>query len=148
MTTPLPLAGKVALITGGSKGIGRATALALSKLGASVAINYGRDTAAATALVSDLGGPTKAHAIQADAGSLPGISSLVEQTVTHFQHIDILIPNAGVLSLKTIETTTESDFDASFALNVKGPYFLIQQAVPHMRSGGAVVLISTSQCHA
>lgn len=141
----LPLANKVALITGASKGIGRATALKLSSLGASLAINYGRDTATAEALVTELGGPKRAVAIQADAGSIEGVKKLVASTVSHFGRIDILIPNAGLLMMKTVADTTEADFDRSFALNVKGPYFLVQQAVPHMQQGSAIVLISTTQ---
>lgn len=146
----LPLTGKVALITGGSKGIGKATAIALHKLGASVAINYGRDSAAAQALVKELGGDSRAHAIQADAGTVAGVSSLVSQTVAHFKKIDILIPNAGILPMKTISTTTEEDFDRTFNLNVKGPFFLVQNAIPHMPTGGgsAIVFISTTQCTA
>jgi 3-oxoacyl-[acyl-carrier protein] reductase len=139
-----PLTGKVAIITGGSKGIGRSTALALSKLGANVVINYGRDTAAAEATVKDLGGASRALAVQADAGSMAGVEKLVKETVAHFGKIDILIPNAGVMLMKSVESTTEEDFDRSYNLNVKGPYFLIQKALPHIGEGGRIVLISTS----
>lgn len=146
-TTPTPvLSGKVALITGGSKGIGACVATSLARLGAKVVINYGRDTAAAEAMVSDkLGGSDNAVAVQADAGSVAGVESLVKATVDRFGKIDILIPNAGVLQMKTVSATTEADFDLSFNLNVKGPYFLVQKAIPHMSSGGSIVLISTTQ---
>jgi 3-oxoacyl-[acyl-carrier protein] reductase len=139
-----PLTGKVAIITGGSKGIGRSTALALSKLGANVVINYGRDTAAAEATVKELGGESRALAVQADAGSITGVDKLINETVSHFGKVDILVPNAGIMMMKTVEATTEEDFDRSYNLNVKGPYFLIQKALPHIGEGGRIVLISTS----
>ncbi|KAL6246670.1 hypothetical protein RBB50_005977 [Rhinocladiella similis] len=144
MSTPV-LSGKVALITGGSKGIGACVATSLSQLGAKVVINYGRDKSAADSTVSKLGGPDNALAVQADAGSITGIESLVKATVDKFGKIDILIPNAGVMQMKTVSTTTEADFDHSFNLNVKGPYFLVQKAIPHMSRGSSIVLISTTQ---
>ena len=142
-----PLSGKVALITGGSKGIGKATSLALHYLGAKVVINYGRDSAAANAFVKELGEDT-AHAIQADAGSIPGVEKLVNETISKYGRLDIVIPNAGVLAMKTVSATSEADFDHSFALNVKGPYFLVQKAIPHLGPGSSIVLISTTQCTA
>lgn len=143
----LPLQGKVAVVTGGSKGIGAATATALVTLGAKVVINYGRDSATAETLVKTLGAD-KAYAVQADAGTVSGVEQLVQSTVEKYGKIDILIPNAGILALKDIESTTEADFDRSFALNVKGPYFLVQKALPHMPRGGSIILISTTQNHA
>ncbi|KAI1617110.1 hypothetical protein EDD36DRAFT_415985 [Exophiala viscosa] len=148
MSTTTPLAGKVALITGGSKGIGAATATALSKLGAKVIINYNSDSAAADTLVSQLGGAQNALAVRADASNLSGIETLVSETVSHFSKIDILIANAGILPMKDIESTTEQDFDRAFAMNVKGPYFLVQKALPHMSPGSSIVLLSTTINHA
>ena len=145
--TPTPLSGKVAIITGGSKGIGAATATALVKLGAKVVINYGRDTAAADELVSQLGSDN-AHAVQADASSLEGIESVVNATVAKYGKIDILVPNAGILPMRDVESTSEADFDRAFTMNVKGPFFLVQKAVPHMPRGSRIVLISTTQNHA
>ena len=141
----MSLANKVALITGGTKGIGAATAQILVSKGAKVVVNYGRDSAAASDLVSKLGGSSNILAVQADAGSLPEIEKLVKCTVEHFGKIDILIPNAGILSMKTVENTSEQDFDRIFNLNVKGPYFLIQKAIPHMSSGSRIVMLSTTQ---
>ena len=142
------LSGKVAIITGGSKGIGASTATALVKLGAKVVINYGHDSAAAESLVSRLGGADHAIAVQADAGSITGVETLVKCAVDKFGKIDILIPNAGILPMKTVEATTEADFDRAFNLNVKGPYFLVQKALPYMARGSRIVLLSTTQCHA
>jgi 3-oxoacyl-[acyl-carrier protein] reductase len=120
-----PLAGKIALITGASKGIGAATALELSSLGAKVVINYSSDSAPADELVKRIGSDN-AIAIKADAGSVQEIEALVKQTVEKWGRIDILIPNAGIAPMKDLESTTEEDFDAVYRLNVKGVYFLVQ----------------------
>ena len=128
----MSLADKVALITGASKGIGKATALLLAKQGAKVAINYSSDAAAADELV-DIIGKDRAFAIKGNAGSIFDIEKMVKETVDRFGKIDILIPNAGILPMKDLEHTTEEDFDNAFGVNVKGPYFLVQvgfQALP------------------
>lgn len=123
------LAGKVALITGSSKGIGKATALRLASQGASVVINYASNAAAADEVVSKIGSD-KAMAIKADASDPRAIDKLVKSTVDKFGKIDILIPNASIYPAKNIETTTEEDYDNCMALNVKGPYFLVQVCNP------------------
>lgn len=120
-----PLEGKVALITGSSKGIGRATALRLAYDGAKVVINYASGAKDAEEVV-DIIGTENAVAIQADASNIREIEGLVAKTVTAFGKIDILVASAGVLPMKDLESTTEADFDRTFALNVKGPYFLVQ----------------------
>lgn len=119
------LAGKIALVTGASKGIGKATALALAAAGSSVVINFNSDEQAAKDLVGKIGAD-RALAVKADCSSLSGIDFLVKQTVNRFGRIDVLIANAGVLPMKDLEHTTEEDFDRTFTLNVKGPYFLAQ----------------------
>ncbi|MCJ1369903.1 hypothetical protein MMC20_001115 [Loxospora ochrophaea] len=143
----MSLTSKVALITGATKGIGRATALRLSALGAKIALNYSSDSAAADALVAEIGSDN-ALAIKADAGSVAACEAMVKATVDRFGRIDILIPNAGVLPMRDLEHTTEEDFDRTFGINVKGPYFLVQKALPHMPPTSHVVLLSTSLCHA
>ena len=125
------LAGKTVLITGGSKGIGAATSLLLAKHGANVAINYSSDSAAADKIVQQIG-TDKSIAIQGDAGSIPDIEAMVDQTVKKFSKIDVLIPCAGILMMKTLEQTSEADWDKTYRLNVKGPYFLCQVRT-HMR---------------
>ena len=90
------LNGKVALVTGGSKGIGRATCQALAKAGASVAINYAGDTSSADALVKEIGSK-RALAVQADAGSVQGAEDMVKATIDRFGRLDILVANAGTL---------------------------------------------------
>ena len=117
------------LITGGSKGIGKSTALAYASAGATVVVNYGSDSKAADELVSTIGSH-KASAIKADVSTVAGSESLVTKTVEKFGKIDVLILNAGVLPMKDLEHTTEQDFDSTFALNVKGPYFLCQVRPP------------------
>lgn len=119
------LAGKVVLITGGSKGIGAATSLLFAKSGAKVAINYSSDSSAADDIVKKIGSD-QAVAIKADAGRLTDIELMVAETVKRFGKIDIVVPNAGILPMKGVEDTTEEDFDKTMQVNVKGPYFLVQ----------------------
>ena len=140
------LAGKVALVTGGSKGIGAATCRALTKAGASVVVNYSSDSSAADSLVNEIGSK-KALAVKADASSVEGAEKMVKATMDRFGQLDIVIANAGILPMKTVEDTTEKDFDSTFALNVKGPYFLVQKAAPVMKEGSRIVLLSTSVNH-
>ena len=125
LSETMPLAGKVAVITGASKGIGKATALRLARDGASVVINYNSDSKSADALVHQIG-VDKALAVQADASKVADIEKLVNATVEKFKKIDILIPCAGILPMSPLESTTEELFDQIFSLNVKGPYFLCQ----------------------
>ncbi|KAI0451990.1 short-chain dehydrogenase/reductase SDR [Xylaria acuta] len=143
------LQGKVVLITGGTKGIGLAIAQRMSAAGASVALNYGRDSSAAEAALASLpvhGGSSpseRALVIQADASSPSQMRDLVDRAVAKFGRIDVLVANAGVLPMHAFEDVTEAAFDATFALNVKGPFFLAQAATAHMPPGGRVVFISS-----
>lgn len=121
----MSLTGKIALITGASKGIGRATALRLANDGASVVVNYMSDANGAHEVVNQIGSD-RAVAIQADASKVSAITDLVEQTIARFGKIDILLPFAGMMAPSPLESTSEELFDKMFALNVKGPYFLCQ----------------------
>ncbi|KAL8694819.1 MAG: hypothetical protein Q9218_000578 [Villophora microphyllina] len=141
----MSLTGKVAVVTGASKGIGKATVLRLAKDGASVVINYSSDASPAEELVKTIGSD-KALAVQANVGKISEIEKLVKQAVDKFGKIDILIANAGVAPNKDLEHTTEEDFDMTMDLNIKGPYFLCQKAVPHMAPGSRIILLSTSLC--
>ncbi|KAI1140511.1 NAD(P)-binding protein [Hypoxylon sp. FL0543] len=140
------LHGKVAVITGASKGTGKATAIALARLGATVVINYSSDEQAAQDALAEVKklGAGEARLVRADASTVEGVQSLVKQTVDAYSKIDILIPNAGVLLMKDLEHTTEADFDRAFAVNVKGPYFLAQAAAPYMPQGSHIIFISTT----
>lgn len=145
----MSLAGKTALITGGSKGIGAATSLLLAKEGANVAINFSSDAAAADALIEKTGAPERCIAIKGDAGSVPDIEKMVAATVEKFGQIDLLIPCAGILPMKDLEHTSEEDFTKTFNLNVKGPYFLAQVcASPCPSSMGLRSLVESSASHA
>ncbi|KAI3397169.1 hypothetical protein diail_11143 [Diaporthe ilicicola] len=138
----MSLSGKVVIVTGGSKGIGRAICQRLAQDGASVVVNFSRDASAAQEVVKTIG-PDRAHAVQADVGSVAGVEKLVDAAVEKFGKIDVVIPNAGIMPMRTTESTTEADFDRAFALNVKGPYFVAQKAVPHMAPGGRIIFVST-----
>ncbi|KAJ4352127.1 uncharacterized protein N0V89_007474 [Didymosphaeria variabile] len=145
MASSQPLAGKVALITGASQGIGAATALQLAELGAKIVVNYSSNSKPAEELVQKIGSD-KAIAIKANAGDLEDIERLVEETLKWGGgRIDILIPNAAAGALANgLDNTSEADFDSVVGLNVKGPFFLVQKAAPHMPSGAHILLVSTS----
>lgn len=121
----MSLTGKVALITGGTKGIGKATALKFISEGASVVVNYGRDSAAAEAFVQEAGSD-KALAVQGDAGKISDIEMIVALTVEKFGKIDIVMANAGIMPMKDLAHLTEEDYEKVMTLNVKGPLFLAQ----------------------
>ncbi|KAH6669286.1 hypothetical protein B0J14DRAFT_487500 [Halenospora varia] len=146
----LPLSGKVAIVTGGSKGIGRATSLRLARDGATVIVNYASSSSSADEVVSQINssGVGKAVAIKADVGNVAEITMLVDETVKQFGKIDILIACAGTMRLQNLDQITEADYDVTFNLNVKGPLFLTQKSAPHMSRGSRVVLFSTTQAHA
>lgn len=124
-TSALPLANKVALVTGGSKGIGRATSLRLARDGAKVVVNYSSSSQDAEEVVS-LIGRENAIAIKADVGNVEQISKLIEEVVAKWQKIDILIACAGIMRLNELDKVTEAEYDLTFNLNVKGPLFLTQ----------------------
>lgn len=96
-------------------------------------INYSSDEEAAQGVLAEIQklGAGEARLVRADASTLDGVQSLVKQTVDAYAKIDVLIPNAGVLPMKDLEHTTEADFDRTFAINVKGPYFLAQVSISH-----------------
>ena len=94
-------------------------------------------------------GSDRAFAIQADAGTVQGAEQMVKETTERFGRIDVLILNAGILPMKTVETATEEDFDKTFALErPKGLGSSVQKALPHIPSGGRVIFVSTSVIHA
>ena len=103
-------------------------------------INYASDSTSANELVKQIG-DHRALAVQADAGSISGIETMVNATVKHFGKIDILIPNAGILPMKDLKNTSEDDFDQIVKLNIKGPYFLVQ--VCAHKISGCVSSVST-----
>jgi 3-oxoacyl-[acyl-carrier protein] reductase len=142
MTT---LQGKTALVTGASRGIGRATAVALAEAGAHVLVHYGRSAHEAASLVAEIqmkGG--RADAISADLGPPEGALLLAKQVRTIVgDHLDVLVLNAGISKLALIADYTVEDFDTLFATNVRGPFFLVQQLLPVLRTGSNIVVISS-----
>jgi len=130
------LAGKVAIVTGASRGIGRAIALRLSQEGASVVVNYARGAEQAKDVVSAIeaaGG--KALAVQADVRKTAEIRDLFDRTQETYSQIDILVNNAGVTLSKPVAEVTEAEFDNLFAINVKGTFFACQEAAKRMAEG-------------
>ena len=139
------LAGKVAIVTGASRGIGRAIALRLSQEGASVVVNYKRGAQQAKDVVSAIeaaGG--KALAVQADVSKTAEIRDLFDRTQETYSQIDILVNNAGVILYKPLAEVTEAEFDNLFAINVKGTFFACQEAAKRMAEGGRIVNFSSS----
>ncbi|QBS44742.1 SDR family NAD(P)-dependent oxidoreductase [Nocardia sp. CS682] len=142
----MSLNGKTALVTGSTKGIGRAIALRFAERGANVVINYSRDQDAADkvrAEVQQLG--VKAIAVQADASDVSEIDRLFHTAVTEFGTLDIVVANAGIekVNIPVVEVT-EDDFDLLFRINTKGPYFVLQAAAKYIADGGRIINIASS----
>jgi len=139
------LKGKVALITGASRGIGRAIAERLSRDGAAVVVNYARNADAAGNVVAEIeaaGG--QAFAVQADVGRVSEVVRLFDETIAHFGKLDILVNNAGIMCNKPISAVTEEEFDRVFAVNVKGTFFACQQAATRLAEGGRILNFSST----
>jgi 3-oxoacyl-[acyl-carrier protein] reductase len=139
------LSGKIALVTGASRGIGRAIVERLSREGAAVAVNYfsNSDKAEEVAATIRSGGGT-AVALQADVSRTDGVQRLFEQTLEHFDRLDILVNNAGIRITQTVADTQENEFDRLFNINVKGPFFACQQAAHRISDGGRIINISSA----
>ncbi len=141
----MSLQGKVAIVTGASRGIGRAIALRLSRDGAAVVVNYAGSESQAREVVADIekaGG--RALAVRADVSRTAEVERLFDSTLEHFGRLDILVNNAGVILYKLLAETTEEEFDRLFAINVKGTFFACQQAAKVMADGGRIINLSTS----
>jgi 3-oxoacyl-[acyl-carrier protein] reductase len=135
---------KVALVTGGSRGIGAAIAKRLAADGASVAITYAKDADAAASVVKAIeqsGG--KAIAIQADAADADALRRAVEKTVAALGGIDVLVNNAGTAIPKKFEDTTLEELDRLININVRGTMIATQAALKHMKSGGRIIMIGS-----
>jgi 3-oxoacyl-[acyl-carrier protein] reductase len=142
MTT---LQNKTALVTGASRGIGRATAAALAEAGAHVLVHYGRSAKEAESLVDEIQAKgRRATAISADLGTADGASLLAEQVRSIVgNRLDVLVLNAGISKAAHIADYTVADFDSLFATNVRGPFFLVQQLLPVLGEGSSIVVISS-----
>jgi 3-oxoacyl-[acyl-carrier protein] reductase len=136
---------KVALVTGGSRGIGAAIAKRLAADGANVAITYAKDASAASAVIEAIelqGG--KAVAIQADAADAEAVKRAVETTVAIFGQLDVLVNNAGTAIPKPFEEATLEEMDRVIAINVRGVFVATQAALKHMKSGGRIIMIGSA----
>jgi 3-oxoacyl-[acyl-carrier protein] reductase len=139
------LAKKVALVTGGSRGIGAAIAKRLAADGASVALTYAKDASAASAVVKaiELGGG-KAIAIQADAADVKAVNAAVEKVVATFGRLDVLVNNAGTVIPKPFEETTLEEMDRVLDINVRGVFATTHVALKHMKEGGRIINIGSA----
>ena len=139
------LEGKIALVTGGSRGIGAAIAKRLAADGANVAITYTKGADAAASVVKEIeSAGRKAIAIQADATDAGAVDAAVEKTVTTFGRLDVLVNNAGTAIPKTFEETTLEEMDRVLDVNVRGVFIATQAALKHMKSGGRIITIGSA----
>jgi 3-oxoacyl-[acyl-carrier protein] reductase len=135
---------RIAIVTGASRGIGRAIAERLAKGGARVAINYVKDEAAARAVVAAIEqGGGKAMAIQADVSVRADITRLFDETEKLFGRPDVVVASAGTSVFAPHAMVTEADFDRVFGLNTRGAFFVLQEAARRVNDGGRIVSIST-----
>jgi len=139
------LEGKIALITGGSRGIGAAIAKRLAADGANVAITYTKGADAAASVVKEIEGVgRKAIAIQADAADADAVEAAVEKTVATFGRLDVLVNNAGSAIPKRFEETTLEELDRLIGINVRGVFVATQAALKRMQSGGRIIMIGSA----
>src|SRR5277367_2145020 len=142
---PKGFSGKTALVTGASRGIGRAIAIRLGSCGAQVIVHYAREEQAADSVVAeirDLGG--RAEKVAADLAASDGPHRLAEKVQDIIgERLDILVANAGIMLAADLEQTAVEQFDKLYAVNVRAPYFLVQRLLPLMWEESSVVLISS-----
>jgi 3-oxoacyl-[acyl-carrier protein] reductase len=139
------LEGKIALITGGSRGIGAAIAKRLAADGANVAITYTKGADAAASVVNEIErAGRKAIAIQADAIDADAVEAAVEKTVATFGRLDVLVNNAGTAIAKRFEETTLEELDRLIDINVRGTFVTTQAALKHMNDGGRIIMIGSA----
>ncbi|MFZ3482732.1 SDR family NAD(P)-dependent oxidoreductase [Sphingomonas sp. 3-13AW] len=139
------LAGKRALVTGASRGIGAAIAIALADKGADVAITYERSAERAAEVVAAVEGKgRKAVAIQADSGDPDSIQRAVDEAVHALGGLNILVNNAGIVRYNNIADFTVEDLDALLAVNVRGPVLTAKAAIPHLKEGGRIITIGSA----
>lgn len=141
----MELLGKIAFVTGGSRGMGAAIARELAKRGGSVALTYHLAADAAREVVAEIeAAGSSAVAIQADHGGDHGTEQAISAAINHFGRIDILVNSAGIFPFAPIEETEIEEFDRTFAIHVRAPYRAIQMVLPAMSKGGRIISIGSS----
>jgi 3-oxoacyl-[acyl-carrier protein] reductase len=144
---PMKLAGRIAVITGGSRGIGRAVAERLADLGASIVVNYVSDRRAADEVVrSAQSRGVDAISVQADVSDLKEAARLIDNTIARFKSVDILICNAGIWEGAPIDQMPEQTWDRTIEINLKGTWTVCRAAIPHMKTQrfGRIVMVSST----
>ncbi|MEJ2684470.1 MAG: 3-oxoacyl-ACP reductase FabG [Candidatus Sulfobium sp.] len=144
------LLGKIALVTGASRGIGRAIAIALAREGADMVVNYRTHWNEARELCEAIEGSGRRYiAAEADVSSAAEVSRLVQSAEKKLGHIDILVNNAGIGRHRSVDEITENDWDETIAVNLKSAFLLTQSVLPHMRAGrwGRIINISSVAAH-
>ncbi|KIX96231.1 uncharacterized protein Z520_08009 [Fonsecaea multimorphosa CBS 102226] len=148
---PVPtsrLDGKVAIVTGSGRGIGRGIAIELGKRGANVVVNYSRSAKPANEVVAEIvSNGSDAVAIQADISQPEQITKLFEQAQSHFGKIDIVVSNSGMEHFGSIDQITPAAFDQVFALNTRGQFFVAQNAYKFLSEGGRLMMMSSISAH-
>jgi 3-oxoacyl-[acyl-carrier protein] reductase len=144
------LTGKTALVTGASRGMGRSSALKLAEAGAQVLVHFSSGAEEAERVVAEIRkGSGRADAVGVDLAAAEGPHKLAKRAREIIgDRLDILVANAGVSKAATIEDTTVEDFDRLFAVNVRAPFFLVQQLLPILGRGGSIVFLSSLAAHA
>ncbi|KAF9318744.1 hypothetical protein BG003_010672 [Podila horticola] len=137
---------RVAIVTGSSRGIGRAIAVQLAKDGHNVVVNYQSNAGKAQEVVDEIHSTTKSRAIavQGDVGLLADGAKLIKETLNAFGRIDVVVFNAAWIVYQTIAEVTEESYEEAFRTNVKAPMFFTQQLIPHLTAGGRLIFLSTS----
>ena len=145
----MSLQGKVAVVTGGNSGIGKAIALGLARAGAQVVIDYVAHPEATEALVQEIAGlGGKAIGVEADVGRVDGVESLLGAAVEQFGRLDIMVNNAGIETRSSVLDATEDEYDRTLAINLKGAFFGTQLAARQMiAQGGGGVIVNISSVH-
>jgi NAD(P)-dependent dehydrogenase (short-subunit alcohol dehydrogenase family) len=143
------LANKTALVTGASRGIGRASAVALARAGARVIVHYGKRAEEAESVVEEIraaGGTADALSVDLSQPNAPfDLAKKVKEIIA--DKLDVLVANAGISGSARIESETIEHFDDLYAVNVRAPYFLVQQLLPVLRDGASIVLLSSLGAH-
>jgi len=138
------LNGKIAIVTGGSRGIGEAIVRLLASQGASVVVNYTSSEARANAIVQELKSQgVKAIAVQADMGSVDGAKKIVDATVKAFGKIDIIVNNAAIAEFSTLQDIKPEFFEKEYNVNVRGPLLLVKESTPYLQEYGRIINMSS-----